>query len=511
MKLSHLIQNLEISHKGPGRIGPDPEITHLHYDSRKIDANGLFVAVKGFTTDGHDYIADAVKNGAAAVICENAVDADIPMVRVLDSRKALAIVSDAYFNSPSRELTLVGITGTNGKTTTSYLIESILKQAGFNTGVIGTINYRFGGHVFDNPVTTPESFDLQHILSRMQAAGVTHVVMEVSSHALDLYRVHGCRFKTAVFTNITQDHLDFHGTMASYWESKKKLFFVYMEKETGTAVVNIDDPKGQELAAQIKQRRVTTGLSDRCAVHPKGIEQDLSGIKGRISTPTGAIDIHSSLAGSFNVENILNAVGVGVSLKIAPDTIKKGINAIRSVPGRLESIENTAGRFVYVDYAHTPDALENALKTLRELTRNRIVTVFGCGGDRDNAKRSLMGEIAARFSDLAIVTSDNPRTEDPDRIIEQVVVGVLEKDCRRYTRKEMSNQWKDKGYGVIPDRAQAISVGIRAAAKGDAVLIAGKGHETYQILKDETILFDDREKARKVLAAIDEHPNQGPF
>lgn len=475
----------------------------MHYDSRKVGPGGLFVAVKGFASDGHDYINDVVKKGAAAIVCEKPVQVDAAVVQVKDSRKALAVLSDTWFGSPSKKMTLIGITGTNGKTTTSYLIERILEKAGIKTGVIGTINYRFNGKIFDNPVTTPESFDLQHIMAQMAAEGITHVVMEVSSHALDLYRVFGCCFKTAVLTNITQDHLDFHGTMAAYWESKKKLFLVYLEKEKGVAVINVEDEKGRELAGMVQQTVVSTGVSDNCTVYPEAIVQDLSGIRGRIRTPEKAVAFASTLVGRFNLENILNAAGVGISLGIAPDTIGRGIDDVSAVPGRLEVIKNASGRFVYVDYAHTPDALENALTTLRALTQKRIVTVFGCGGDRDNAKRPLMGQIAARLSDLSIVTSDNPRTEDPDRIIDQVVAGISNMDCRPYAKKEILNQWSDKGYGVIPDRAEAISLGIRAAKKGDAVLIAGKGHETYQILRDKTISFDDREQARKALSAVE--------
>ncbi|MEJ2167555.1 MAG: UDP-N-acetylmuramoyl-L-alanyl-D-glutamate--2,6-diaminopimelate ligase [Desulfobacterales bacterium] len=335
------------------------------------------------------------------------------IVQVRDTRAALADLAACFFNRPSEHLTLIGITGTNGKTTVAYLIESILAAAGFRVGVIGTINYRFAGKSFPNPMTTPESLDLQRIMSEMLQAGVTHVVMEASSHSMALYRIRGCCFDVAVFTNLSQDHLDFHGDMQAYWSSKKRLFTEYLnqgpKKEKAMAVVNCDDPKGQELAKNLPVPIVRTGATPGCEIKAETFRYGLTGTAGRVSIPQGSFDFKTPLVGIHNVANILSAAGAAAALNVPPAAIKAGVESLAAIPGRLERIENNSERFVYVDYAHTPDALKNAVSALKQIAPAGIICVFGCGGDRDRDKRPQMGEIVARLCDLAIVTSDNPR------------------------------------------------------------------------------------------------------
>jgi UDP-N-acetylmuramyl-tripeptide synthetase len=411
-----------------------------------------------------------------------------------------------FFGNPSERLTVIGITGTNGKTTSAYLVESILQRAGLEAGVIGTINYRYAGQTFDNPITTPESLDLQRILAEMLRAGVSHVVMEASSHAIDLYRIRNCWFDIAVFINLSQDHLDFHGDMESYWASKKRLFTEYLiegpKAGHAVAVINCDSKNGSELADVLRVPVIKTGSRPSDTVFAGNTQCDRNGIAGEISTPGGKFHFKSRLVGKHNLENILCAAGAAHALNLAAGALKPGIEAVAAIPGRLEHIENNAGRFVYVDYAHTPDALENVIKALSGVMQRRIICVFGCGGDRDREKRPLMGEIAARLCDLAVVTSDNPRTEDPMAIIAQILEGARKTNSREYCAADLANGFKDKGYVVEADRRRAIQLGIRVSEAGDTILIAGKGHETYQILGTSTIDFDDREEAKKALRAV---------
>jgi UDP-N-acetylmuramoyl-L-alanyl-D-glutamate--2,6-diaminopimelate ligase len=510
MKLAQLVANLDAHFDGcrPHADAPgcDPEISGLFCRAQDVQPGGLFVAVKGFSADGHDFIEQALANGAAAVVCEQPVPADSVIVRVTNSRKALAELAATYYGDPSKDLTIVAITGTNGKTTTSYLIESILQAADITTGVIGTINYRYGGHNFSNPVTTPDSLDLQRILADMRNAGVTHVIMEVSSHALDLYRVHGCKFDIGVFTNFSQDHLDYHKDMANYWACKRKLFFDLLPANAAKtdlrAVINVADPKGRQLAREMSLPCLTCSHHADSDVHTLKARFDLQGMSARIATPQGKMEFRSPLVGRHNLENVLNAVGVGMALGIPLDTIAVGIGALENVPGRLERIPNDHRRFVYVDYAHTPDALENALLALRALTADRIICVFGCGGDRDKAKRPEMGSIAARLSDLVIVTSDNPRTESPERIIEEIMAGVCRICDLQYSPGDLQYGFRGKGFAVIPDRREAIRSGILASRPRDTLLIAGKGHEPYQLIGREKRPFDDRQEALQAIAEL---------
>ena len=506
MKLSTLLSGLTPPVGDLPDSPGDPEITAVCYDSRRVVPGALFVAIEGFTADGHRFIPDALDRGAVAVVCRRPVTCDAVVVRVPDARAALAQLASRFYGQPADRLTLVGVTGTSGKTTVTYLLERILAAAGVSTGVIGTINYRYAGRCFDNPVTTPESADLQAIFRQMADSGVTHVVMEVSSHALDLHRVDGCRFDVAVFTNLSHDHLDYHETMEKYWESKRRLFSDHLKPvdgdRTARAVVNGDDPYGARLAAEMGPAALRTAVGGSGDVVPREVVRDLTGIRGRIDTPAGEIVFDSPLVGDFNLDNILSAVGAALALRVAPATIAAGINAGSCVPGRLERIADSGGRFIFVDYSHKPDALENAVAVLRRLTDGRLITVFGCGGDRDRTKRPVMGEIAARASDLTVVTSDNPRSEDPQAIIDKIEVGVRQICTRRLAPDDMAGGWTDKAYLVAPDRRGAIALAIHAARPGDTVLIAGKGHETYQILADRTVHFDDREVARDVLAAM---------
>ncbi len=498
---------------------PDLDVASIHYRAQEVQPGGMFVAIEGRTADGHNFMHQALENGAVAMVVQKeppqpflnkcpdrAVQHQPIIIQVADTRMAMADLASRFFGDPSAQMTLIGITGTNGKTTVAYLIESILLQAGLKTGVIGTINYRYEDQAFSNPMTTPESLDLQRILAQMRGQGVTHVVMEASSHAMDLYRIRNCWFDVAVFTNLSQDHLDFHGDMESYWSSKKKLFSEYLtrgpKKEKAVAVINCADPRGRQLADSLPLPVVRTGSVPDGGIKAENFQCKLVGTAGKVATPEGSFDFKTPLVGIHNVENILSATGVGSALNIAPSTIKAGIEALSAIPGRLESIANHTGRFVYVDYAHTPDALENAVSALKEIAPARIVCVFGCGGDRDKKKRPLMGEIAARLCDLSVVTSDNPRSEDPRAIIEQILPGIRKANGVEYSTQGLAAGFGKKGFVVEPDRRRAIELGIRASRPNDAVLIAGKGHETYQILGATTIDFDDRDEARKVLNGL---------
>jgi UDP-N-acetylmuramyl-tripeptide synthetase len=489
------------------RSAPDPEIASLHYDSREVQPGGMFVAIRGLAADGHVYIGDAVQRGAAAVVMQQPTPAgDAVAIRVTDSRRALAALAAEFYGQPSRKLCVVGVTGTNGKTTTAALLESILAEAGLRVGVIGTINYRYGGSVFDSPVTTPESLDLQRLLVDMAAAGVSHVVMEVSSHALALGRVRNCWFDAAVFTNLSQDHLDFHHDMATYWSTKRQLFADYLvsgpKSGRAVAVINCGDRHGAELALLLKIPLIRIGPTTEDDVRAENAVCDREGIHGWCETPGGGFTLRSGLAGRHNLENILCAAGAAVALKLSPQIAARGIAALKKVPGRLERIENQCGRYVYVDYAHTPDALENVLNALRALSSARVVCIFGCGGDRDRAKRPMMGAIANRLCDLAVVTSDNPRSEDPVSIIEQILPGSRGEGAVQYRPETLAGGFEHRGYVVEPDRRRAIELGLRASRAGDTVLIAGKGHETYQIVKTGRVDFDDRLEARRVLTEM---------
>lgn len=501
MKLSDLIQNIDARIATPGQ---DPEIVSIHYRAQAVQPGGLFVAVAGLSADGHDFIPQALENGAAAVVGQTGQcpRRPVPYAQTRDSRAALAWIAARFYGHPSQKLCLIGITGTNGKTTTSFLIESLLEAAGFSPGVIGTINYRYGGRAFDNPVTTPESADLQRILARMAEAGVSHAVVEASSHAIDRDRLLGLDFDMGVFTNLSQDHLDYHRNMAEYWACKQRFFTELLPwgKKPKQAVVNRDSPYGEKLLKNLPVPGITTGKNRQNMIRARFSEQGPEGIRGQVRTPLGDFAFCSPLVGEHNLENILSAVGVGIGLGIRPETIKAGIEALSCVPGRLERVEDPRGeRFVFVDYAHTPEALEKVLLALDALKTRRLISVFGCGGDRDRGKRPLMGAIGVNCADLAVVTSDNPRTEDPQAIIADILAGIGPTGARQYRLADIKTDPFARGYGVEPDRRRAIALAVGLARPGDIVLIAGKGHERYQIIGTQKTAFDDREEARKAL------------
>jgi UDP-N-acetylmuramoyl-L-alanyl-D-glutamate--2,6-diaminopimelate ligase len=480
---------------GPSAV----EITAVGHDSRAVVPGSLFVCIRGFHQDGHAYIADAAARGAVAVMVERnpatlAIPAGMTVIRVPESRVALAAAADRFFDNPSASLRLIGVTGTNGKTTSAYLTEAILAAAGRSVGLLGTIEYRCGTVTFPGERTTPESSDLQSLLSRMRALGAWGAVMEVSSHSLSLHRVDGCEFDVGIFTNLTQDHLDFHGTMQAYAEAKALLFRMLgtgrRKPGEAAAVLNADDPWTPFMAAATRARVIRYGITAEADLRVREMSLTLAGIRATVESPWGGLTIESPLVGQHNLANILGAAGGCLHLGVARDRVEAGIRNLRAVPGRFEKVEAGQPFGVVVDYAHTPDALERVLAFAREFAAGRVIAIFGCGGDRDRGKRPLMGEAAARLSDFVIVTSDNPRSEDPLAIIAEIEAGV----------KKVSGGWER--HDTISDRREAIASALARAQPGDLVVIAGKGHETYQILRDRTIPFDDRVVAREALAAL---------
>ena len=469
---------------GPTREGAaDVVVSGIAYRSDRVAPGDAFFCIPGFAHDGHDFAVDAASRGAAALVVERELpDLRPPQFLVADARVALADAASRFYGEPSRALDVVAITGTNGKTTTTYLVDAILKQAGRKTGIIGTVETRIGDERLSASHTTPESADLHHLLADMRDAGVTGVSMEVSSHAIDLHRVDAVRFAAVAFTNLTQDHLDFHHTLEEYFSVKRRLFTDF---EVGVRVANIDDPLGEDIAREI-EGVLSVGCSPLSSVRAENVELLATGAVFTLVTPGGARVVHLPLAGAYNVSNALVAAGCALGLGISVDTIAEGLENAPQVPGRLERIECGQPFSVVVDYAHTPDSLEKATRALRDVTSGRVIVVFGCGGDRDPEKRPLMGRAAAENGHYVIVTSDNPRSEDPVGIILQIEDGV------RAVGTE---------YEIQVDRHKAIARAIKLAEPGDAVLIAGKGHEDYQIFSDRTVHFDDREVAREELGA----------
>jgi UDP-N-acetylmuramoyl-L-alanyl-D-glutamate--2,6-diaminopimelate ligase len=508
LNLAQLIKILEIPSEFVADLNSHDltkAITSIHYSSKETRPAGLFVAIKGFKVDGHDFIPEAVRNGAAIIVAQKPVVTHVPVLIVPNTRKALAAIAAEFYGHPAQSLQLVGITGTSGKTTVTYLLEKILSAAGFRCGVIGTINYRYGEKIYPSPVTTPESLDLQCILSKMRDAGVSHVIMEVSSHALDLHRVDHCRFDVGVFTNLTQDHLDYHLRMKDYWECKKRLFYNHLKplnknRIKAQAVINCDNNYGQSLYQALSYTKFSTGVIETADIRALAPKMSQAGTTATIKTFLGDLKISSSLVGQHNLENLLSAVGAAIAMGIDFDAIKSGIAGLMCVPGRLEGVSNNKDRHVYVDYAHKPDALSNTLKTLRPLLSGRLICVMGCGGDRDKIKRPVMGEIAGRLADLTIITSDNPRTEPPQEIITQIAVGVRKANGRSFTREEVIFGFTEKGFVIEPDRKKAIRLAVAASKPFDTILIAGKGHENYQIIGSQKIAFDDVVEARSALA-----------
>ena len=466
-----------------------PPVTAVTHDSRRAGPGIVFVAIRGLSTDGNLFIEAARKKGAAAIVSEAPALPGGAWVQVQDAREALAVLAAAAQGDPARALTLVGVTGTNGKTTTTHLVDAALRAAGHKVGLVGTIQYRVGDRLAEAARTTPEASDLQELFREMVDAGCDHAVMEVSSHSLVLKRVHGLAFRVAVFTNLTRDHLDFHGDMDAYFAAKRVLFDTLL-REDGHAIVNAADDRAAALRASSRGTVWTFGIgeetrADLCATD---VSLSLGGTRFRVRTPVGELLVESPLLGRFNVENLLGALGAALALGLPAAAVLRGLQSVTGVPGRLERVAAGQDFAVIVDYAHTDDALKNLLETVRELRPRRIITVFGCGGDRDRTKRPLMGAVASRSSDVVVVTSDNPRSEPPEAIIEEIVRGMSGgRGAERH---------------VIVDRRDAIAKALELAGPGDAVVIAGKGHETSQALRDRTVPFDDRQVARDLLARL---------
>ncbi|NDY42338.1 UDP-N-acetylmuramoyl-L-alanyl-D-glutamate--2,6-diaminopimelate ligase [Dissulfurirhabdus thermomarina] len=469
---------------------PDVPIRGVAIDSRRVGPGDLFVALPGTRSHGGCFVPEALRRGAAAVAGDGdafpegfEAAAPVPVVRVLDARRFAGRVADAFYGGPGRRLRLVGVTGTNGKTTVTHLVAAILDAAGIPCGVIGTVTRRFGAVSEPSDMTTPDVVRLHQTLAEMAAKGARAVAMEVSSHALDQDRVAGCAFDAAVFTNLSHDHLDYHGDMAAYGAAKARLFHAH---RPGTAVVNVDDPFGAGLWADLSRRGISFGLCEEAMVRPLAWRCDAGGISAEIATPAGRVEIASPLVGRFNLSNLLAAAAAAVALGVPVAAVAEGIGAMGGVPGRLERVDAGPGRLALVDYAHTPDALESVLAALRELGPRRLVCVVGCGGDRDPSKRPVMARTAARLADLAVFTSDNPRTEDPAEILRQMTDGL---------------EGGAPNVRVIPDRREAIRWAAARLEAGDCLLVAGKGHETCQIVGTERRFFDDRLELAEALRA----------
>jgi UDP-N-acetylmuramoyl-L-alanyl-D-glutamate--2,6-diaminopimelate ligase len=462
------------------------EVAGIQYDSRRVNAGDLFFAFPGSHADGRRFAQDALSRGALAVVAGSPAPEDLAArwIEVEHGRQTLALVARNFYQRPDERLGLTGVTGTNGKTTTAYLIDSVLRAAGKTTAMIGTIEYHVAGRVLPAVNTTPESLDLMRLFSELEQAGGSHVTMEVSSHALDLGRVYGMQFHTVVFTNLTRDHLDYHRTMEAYFSAKQRLFVGAGGPPPKFAVLNRDDPHSREIKLDPKTEAFWYGLGPESNLRARHIASSFQGLRFDVQFGKLRFPVESPLLGKINVYNVLAACGVGLSYNIAPEIVARGIANLQAVPGRFERIDEGQPFVVAVDYAHTDDALRNTIAVARGLNPKRIVTLFGCGGDRDRAKRPLMGQAAAEASDFVVLTSDNPRSEDPLAIMNDALVGIRRLDVPHI---------------IEPDRATAIARALNEAREGDVVILAGKGHETYQVLKDRTIPFDDRAVARDVL------------
>ncbi len=484
MKLSQLI-----SSTGTIQSGADIDVLGLAYDSRRVKPGYLFVAVPGLKTDGHLYIKDAVAAGAVAVVAEKPagdIGTNVAGIITRDSRRALARMASEFYGRPSERLKLIGITGTNGKTTTAYLLEAIFRRAGQKTGLIGTVEYRIDGARMPAERTTPESLDLQRTLASMVEAGVDTAVIEVSSHALHLKRIDDCAFAARIFMNLSQDHLDFHTDLEAYFQAKSKLFATDFGE--GLRLANVDDEYGRRLAADYGEKMVTFGVRSG-QYRAEDVRLTAEETSFTLVGPAGNLPVRSRLLGAFNVMNLTAAAAAALELGIGADDVAAGLLKMDQVPGRFETVACGQDFKVLIDYAHTPDGLEKVLSAARQLAGSRrLITVFGCGGDRDKGKRPKMGAIAAGLSDIAIVTSDNPRSEPPESIIDDILAGVPEN--------------APASTSVIAERGQAIKAALREAQAGDVVIIAGKGHEDYQILNDRVIHFDDRSAAEEALKEI---------
>jgi len=456
------------------------QVRDLAYDARAVTPGALFFCVPGARADGHDFAPEAVERGAVALVVERPLRLSVPQLVVADARAAMAVAADEFFGRPTEQLVVAGVTGTNGKTTTAFLLHSVLETAGLRPGLIGTIESRVGGERRPAVRTTPEAVDLQRTFREMLDRGDRSCAIEATSHGSELRRLDRVRFDALVFTNLTLDHLDFHGTLERYFDAKRRLF---VEPEPPPAAVNVGDPFGRRLAEELRalgRAPLSFGLTEDAELRPEQLELGPEGAR----FAAGGLELQTRLRGRFNVENVLGTVAAGRLLGLPDEAIVQGVAAVDGVPGRFEAVDEGQPFAVLVDYAHTPDSLENVLRAARELTTGRIVCVFGCGGDRDRGKRPVMGRIAAEAADVAIVTSDNPRSEEPIAIIDEIVAGA------------------GPGVEVEPDRRAAIERAVEAAEPGDVVVVAGKGHEQGQEFRDRKIPFDDREVAREALRRL---------
>lgn len=469
----------------------------------------MFVAIPGLKADGHRFIPEALSRGASFIVHERdfTVPAGVTAIQVRDSRRVLGRLGRNFYRHPSGEMCLLAVTGTNGKTTVTYLLEAMIRAAGLQPGVLGTVNYRYGDAVLPAPHTTPESLDMHRILRRMADAGARHVIAEVSSHAVDLRRIDDCDFDLGVFTNLSQDHLDYHGNMERYYAAKKRFFSEVLPRSRKNrpwrAIINSDDPWGERLRREVALPALTFGIDGPADVRAAVLAMTPRGTEARLQHGGREAEFSSSLMGRHNLYNILAAAAAALAIGIPIEAIVAGIAAVTRVPGRLEKVSRPGEPEVLVDYAHTEDALAKVLKNLAAFRKNRLIAVLGCGGDRDRGKRPLMGRAAVRGSDIVILTSDNPRSEDPLAILGEIEAGVVGAGAERHSREELLDRPPSRGYAVIPDRLVAIETAIAMARSDDIVLIAGKGHEDYQIVGAQRLFFDDRQAAR---AALDKRP-----
>src|SRR5690554_1210393 len=483
MIIKKLIRNINPV-KITGRISNN--IKDIVYDSRQAKEGSLFICIKGFKFNGHDFINCAVNNGAVAVLIEEETaeyKKEITYIQVKDTRKVMGELAAAFYDYPHKRLKLIGVTGTNGKTTTTYLIKTILDKAGYKTGLIGTIKNIIGEKTLPATRTTPESLDLYELFARMVDEGVSHVVMEVSSHALDLNRVEGIRFQIAVFTNISQDHLDYHESFQNYLQTKSRLFASV--SEDGFAVVNIDDNAAKAMIKASRGQVLCYGINNLADIQAEEILLAANGVSFCVRGKR-EFNINLKLTGFFNIYNSLAAISCALALGIDNPTIKTRLDSLYRVEGRFKLVNEGQDFTIIVDYAHTPDGMQNLQQTAREFVDGRIIVVFGCGGDRDRGKRPLMEQVSARYGDISVLTSDNPRSEEPLSILKDIEAGI----------KEIN---EDTAYEVMPDRREAIIFAVNKARRNDMVIILGKGHENYQIFKDKTLSFDDRDVAREAI------------
>ena len=478
MKLSEILRNVpcELS-------GFDCEITSVEYDSRKVKPGSLFVAVCGYETDGHLYVKNAAENGAAAILAQNKVDVSVPVIYTDDTRKGLALAGAAFYGNSADRLKIIGVTGTNGKTTVTYLVKKVLELCGIKAGIIGTNQNIVGDEVLEAGRTTPESLDLHELFKKMEDAGATHVIMEVSSHALALSRTYGINFEVGAFTNLTRDHLDFHKTFEEYYKAKSKLF-----SQCRKGAINIDDEYGVRMAEDSKAPVMTYGITGKADICAENIKLSERGVIFDVNYNGKINEVRLGIPGRFSVYNALTAITICLQLGIDFDDIVKGLLLAKGVKGRAEVVPLPAPFTVIIDYAHTPDGLENIINTVRGFATGRVITLFGCGGDRDKTKRPIMGDLAGKLSDFVVVTSDNPRTENPSLIIEDVLRGMKEYDGK---------------YVAIEDRTEAIKYAMENAKEGDVIILAGKGHETYQILAGGKIDYDERVIVKNIFSEME--------